>query len=158
MKTKEIRLDGKKYVLDLGEIHRINLIRRGLKLEGNIDPLKDKLKGIKDELAGFAIALKGEGRMVRLDGIVVEAIVTWKRDIYVDPEKVPELKKKLGKEFETFFEERTEFKPTKGLNLLMKTKDKAADAKKLAIMNALTIKQNGPYVELRQKTTETDQR
>lgn len=150
MKTKEIRLNGKKYVLTLGEIHKINLIRRGLRLQERMDPLKDELKEIKDELGGLAVARKGSGRLVRLDGIIVEALVTWKKEITLDPEKTAELKATLGaKEFDLFFEERTEYKPTKELNLLTKTKDHKEDAKKLAIINALKVKENGPYVELK---------
>jgi len=150
MKTKEIRLNGKKYVLTLEEIHKINLIRRGLRLQEKMDPLKNELKEIKDELGGLAVARNGVGRMVRLDGIIVEAIVTWKKEITLDPEKTAELKAKLGaREFNLFFEERTDYKPTKELNLLTKTKDHKEDEKKLAIINALKIKQNGPYVELK---------
>jgi hypothetical protein len=154
MKTKEIRLNGKKYVLTLEEIHKINLIRRGLRLQERMDPLKNELKEIKDELSGLAVERKGGGRLVRLDGIIVEAVVTWKKDIALDPEKTAELRAKLGeKEFGLFFEERTDYKPTKELNLLTKTKDHKEDAKKLAIINALTIKETGPYVELKHKNT-----
>lgn len=152
MKTKEIRLNGRKYVLTPEEIHKINLIRRGLRLQERMEPLKNELREIKDELGGLAVARKGGKRMIRLDGIIVEAVVTWKKDIALDPEKTAELKEKLGtREFSLFFEERTEYKPTKELNLLTKTKDHKEDQKKLAIINALTIRENGPYVELKHK-------
>ncbi len=152
MKTKEIRLDGKKYVLTLEEIHKINLIRRGLRLQERMEPLKTELKEIKDELGGLAVERKGGSHMIRLDGIIVEAVVTWKKEITLDPEKTAELKTKLGaKEFGLFFSEQTNYKPTKELNLLTKTQDHKEDSKKLAIINALTIKENGPYVELKHK-------
>lgn len=152
MRTKEIRLNGKKYVLSLEEIHKINLIKKALKLQDKLDPLQEELKEIKDELAGMAIALKGDGRMVRLDGIVGEAKVTWERKIVVDPEKAIELKQKLGrKEFELFFEERTEFRPTKELNLLTRSQDSAAKAKKALVMSALIVREQGPYVKIKEK-------
>lgn len=152
MTTKEIRLQGKKYRLTKEEIHKINLIRKGLELQDKIQPLQKEMKRVKDELAAIAIDLRGEGKMVRLDGIVAEAIVTWKKKIIVDPLKAEELKKTLGKrDFTLFFEERAEYRPTKELNLLIKARDKGAKLKKAEVLGALEIKENGPYVEVKQK-------
>jgi len=97
--TKEIRLRGKKYRLTLDEIHKINLIKRGVQLQERIEPLKKELTDLKEELAGMAVALKGDGRMVRLDGIIGEATLEWKRVILVDPERADALRAKLGGEF-----------------------------------------------------------
>lgn len=152
MRTKEIRLEGKKYQLTQDEIHKINLIRKGLFLQDQIKPIQNQLKKVKDELAGMAIARKGEGRMVRLDGIIGEAVITWERKTQVDPEKAGELKKQLGKrEFDLFFEERAEYRPTKELNLLIKAKDRGAKMKKIEVMSALVIKESGPYVKITTK-------
>jgi len=150
MRTKEIRLLGKKYRLTLEEIHRINLIRKALQLQDKIQPLQDALKKAKDELAAIGIERRGEGRMVRLDGIIAEAVVSWKRKITVDPERAQQLKKTLGKrDFDLFFEERSEYRPTKNLNLLIKARDKGANMKKAQVLSALNIKENGPYVEIK---------
>jgi hypothetical protein len=152
MRAKEIRLQGKKYRLTKEEIHKINLIRKGLELQDKIQLLQGELKKVKDELAGIAIDRRGEGRMVRLDGIIAEAVVTWKKKIIVDPEKAEELKKSLGKrDFNLFFEERAEYRPTKELNLLIKARDKGAKLKKAEVLGALVIKENGPYVEVKLK-------
>lgn len=152
MRTKEIRLQGKKYRLSHDEIHKINLIRKGLMLQGKIQPLHSELKKVKDELAGIAIDRRGEGRMVRLDGIIGEAVVKWNRKITVDSDKAAKLKKTLGtKDFNLFFEERSEYRPTKNLNLLIKARDKGAKLKKAEVFNALVIDEKGPYVEIKEK-------
>jgi len=154
MKTKEIRLNGKKYVLTLEEIHKINLIRKGLKVQEKIEPLTKELKEIKEELGGLAISRKGEGRMVRLDGIVAEALITWNKKILLDPEKAEEIKTILGKEeFNALFEMRTEFRPTKVFNSYTKgmaTSEKAKNFR-LKLIGALVVKETGPYVELKHK-------
>ncbi|GAH36003.1 unnamed protein product, partial [marine sediment metagenome] len=117
-----------------------------------IQPLQSELKKVKDELAGIAIDRRGEGRMVRLDGIIGEAVVEWHRKITVDPEKAAKLKKTLGKkDFNLFFEERSEYKPTKNLNLLIKARDKGAKMKKAEVFNTLVIDEKGPYVKIKEK-------
>jgi len=152
MRTKEIRLQGKKYRLSHDEIHKINLIRKGLMLQDKIQPLSSELKKVKDELAGIAIDRRGEGRMVRLDGIIGEAVVEWHRKITVDPEKAEILREQLGKrDFHLFFEERAEYRPTKELNLLIKASDKGAKLKKAEVLSALKIKESGPYVKIKEK-------
>ena len=151
MKTREIRLNGKKYVLTLEEIHKINLIRKGLALQKKMEPLKKTLDELKSELAGMATAIRGAKRMIRLDGIICEAEVTWNQEISINPEMVPELKTKLGKKFDQFLEAKTDYKLTKEYNLL--TKAQGSKSKELlnSIASALKVKTNGPYTKLKEK-------
>lgn len=151
MKTREIRLNGKKYTLTLEEIHKINLIRKGLALQKKMEPLKKTLDEVKSELAGMAAAIREGKRMIRLDGIICEAEVTWNRDISIDPEKVPELKLKLGNKFDQFLEAKTDYKLTKEYNLLTKAQDGKSKELLTLIAGALTVKTNGPYTKLKEK-------
>jgi hypothetical protein len=151
MKTREIRLNGKKYVLTLEEIHKINLIRKGLALQKKMEPLKKALDELKSELAGMAVAVREGKRMIRLDGIICEAEVTWNRDISINPERVPALKAKLGEKFEQFLEAKTDYKLTKEYNLLTKAQDGKSKELLNLIAGALMIKENGPYTKLKEK-------
>lgn len=148
--TRRVEIDGQKQYLPAEEAELEELLNSGCALQDQLAVQEKRLKAIRQRLCEIAEQRRGDAATVKLEALSgAQAVVTWARQIEVDPARAERLKDRLGPAWGQLFNTRTTYTMSRGYKQWMR-KQQPADLEraKKEIGAAFQVNEKAPGCKL----------
>jgi len=149
--TRRIQVDGKRYTVIEEDAKIEKLIKKGLRIKGELSNLKGELDSIHHELTCIANERRQETTTVTLKGVTTRALITY-REKYEPRGDLAALSPQLGPLFNRFFSREETFKVKKELKKFLSSEHALgmdnADEIKEEILKYLMVTEIKPSVKI----------
>lgn len=156
-KVSRIQVEGKRHAVLQEDASIEKLVRRGISLKAKMGELKEDLEAVEEELIGIARNRREGTTTVNLEGVSVQALVTFRESFQVK-EEVEDIRQPLGPLFDRFFEKKTEYKTTKDFKKFIESGHALGienpEEVKSQVMEYITTKETKPNVKMEEKENE----